>query len=169
MKASLPSIAVSFILAVAGLSPAAAHSPDAAPPMLDAFGGTCATTGIMSHGHMGQNWMDGQRRMGATTEDRLAHLKAELDIGADQEDAWDAYETLVKGQMAAMQDMHQSMIATMQNGSMTDRLAVRIAAMEAMVMALKEAQPVTEALYATMSEHQQEMADQLMGAGCGAM
>jgi hypothetical protein len=46
---------------------------------------------------------------------------------------------------------------------------VRIANMETMLQAMKELKPATEKLYAALTDEQKAVADQLIGADCGAM
>lgn len=144
------------------------------------MGGNCVMSGLMGQGQMGQGMMDqgrmgqgmmgqGHSMMGAMTEGRLAYLKAEMDISDAQIDAWNDYADAVRVRVGLMDDMRPSMMDVMQNGSMTERMNARIAAMEAMVGAMKAVQPATEALYSTLNDDQKRMADQLMGMGCGAM
>jgi hypothetical protein len=41
--------------------------------------------------------------------------------------------------------------------------------METMLESMKAMKPATEALYAVLSDEQKKMADELIGADCGAM
>ncbi len=178
------STAFGLALAALAMSPVLAQTPSQTMPMRGMMGGGCAMMGMMGQGMMGQGMMgggqagagrmgqgrmQGQARMESMAEGRLAFLKAELKITAEQEAAWTGYADAVKGRVAAMKDMRGAMMEAMQSGSAVERMDARISGMEAMVAALKEIKPATEALYAALNEDQKELADQLIGGDCGAM
>jgi hypothetical protein len=138
--------------------------------MMGMMGGGCATMGMMGHSGWGRGMMMGrQRNMGAMVEGRLAYLKSELAITAGQTAAWDAYASAVKARVDAMKDMHQSMMSAMSEGTAVQRMDARISGMEAMLAAMKELKPATEALYAALTDDQKKIADDLIGTDCGAM
>ena len=68
-----------------------------------------------------------------------------------------------------MEGMHAEMMQAKESGSALERLDARIKAMETMVDSLKALKPVTEGLYAVLSDEQKKKADQLLGGGCGMM
>lgn len=143
--------------------------------MMGMMGGECPTMGMMGQGRMGQGdggWFRGmggrQPKMGAMVEGRMAYLKGELNITADQEAAWDAYASAVTERVELMQGMHEGMAKTMQGGTATERMDARISGMEAMLDSMKAMQPATEALYAVLTDEQKAVADDLIGADCGA-
>lgn len=125
---------------------------------------------------MGPGMMRGHRmgmmrgaRMGAMVEARLAYLKFELGITDAQKDAWAAYADAVRARVGNMQGVHQAMMETMQAGNALDRMDARIKGMETMLSSLKEVKPAAEKLYASLSDDQKKVADQLIGRACGAM
>lgn len=125
--------------------------------------------GGMKQGGMMQGNAMGPARMSSMTEGRLAFLKAELQINDAQEDVWKEYSDAVKNRMAGMQDMRMQMMKTMQDGNATARMDTRISGMQAMLDALKAVKPVTDKLYAALSDEQKKVADQLIGLECGGM
>ena len=170
------SAALALALVAASLSPSHAQGPNG---MMGMMGGGCPTVGMMGHGWMGPDgwgdrsgWFRGmmgrQPRMGALVEGRLAYLKGELNITEEQKPAWDAYASAITGRVETMQGLRQGMLETMQKGSATERMDARIAAMEAMLESMKALKPATEGLYAVLTPEQKSVADDLIGADCGA-
>lgn len=138
------------------------------------MGGSCPTMGMMGRGgwgegRQGHGMMGRQPRMAAMVDGRLAYLKGELDITDAQAAAWEGYASAVKARVVLMKGMHESMNDIMQKGTVTERMDARIAGMEAMLEAMKAMKPATEALYAVLSDEQKKVADELIGADCGAM
>ena len=178
------------ILAVATLAVAlgaSAATPSLAqrqggPGPIGMMGGGCAMMGMLGQGMMGGGpWgpgfmgqgpgamMDRQPRIAAMVDGRLAYLRGELGITDAQTAAWIGYADAVKARIALMQDLRQSMVDAMREGTAIERMDVRIASMEAMLEAMKQLRPATEALYAALSDEQKATADQLIGADCGAL
>lgn len=138
------------------------------------MGGGCPTMGMMGRGgwgegRQGQGMMQRQLKMGAMVEGRLAYLKGELEITDAQAAAWEGYASAVKARVDLMKGIHEGILETMQKGTATERMDARIAGMEAMLESMKAMKPATEALYAVLSDEQKKMADELIGADCGAM
>ena len=102
-------------------------------------------------------------------EGRLAYIKADLEITDAQMAAWDAYANAVRARQATMEGMRAEMMKAKESGSAFQRLDARIKAMESMLDGLKALKPVTEGLYAVLSDEQKKKADQLLGGGCGMM
>ena len=102
-------------------------------------------------------------------EGRLAYIKADLEITDAQMAAWDAYADSVRARHATMEGMPAEMMKAKESGSALQRLDARIKAMESKVEGLKALKPVTEGLYAVLSDEQKKKADQLLGGGCGMM
>ena len=102
-------------------------------------------------------------------EGRLAYIKADLEITDAQMAAWDAYAAAVRAQHATMESMHADMMKAKESGSALQRLDARIKAIESKLDSLKALKPVTEGLYAVLSDEQKKNADQLLGGGCGMM
>jgi hypothetical protein len=172
--------ALAAVLTVTTLSASLAQ-PFGGPGRMGMMGGGCAMMGMVGQGMMGGGpWgqgfmgqgpgamMDRQPRIDAMIEGRLAYLKGELDITDAQTEAWTGYADAVKARIDLMQGMRQSMFDAMQKGTAIERMDVRIANMEAMLEAMKQLKPATEALYAALTDEQKAVADQLIGADCGA-
>jgi hypothetical protein len=102
-------------------------------------------------------------------EGRLAYIKADLEITDAQMAAWDAYAATVRAQHATMESMQADMMKAKESGSALQRLDARIKAIESKLDSLKVLKPVTEGLYAVLSDEQKKNADQLLGGGCGMM
>ena len=123
-------------------------------------------------GGMGPGWGMGGDGMGprgmfnaypATAEERLAGLKSDLGVTAEQEPAWQAFVESVKARDASRQAWFAQMREARTQGSLPDRLALRDAMMkqhqaenEATTSALKE-------LYAVLTPEQKVIADQRIG------
>lgn len=172
--------AAAVVMAAALAMPAAAQTR----PMMGMMGGGCPMMGMMmgqgpGQGPGGQGMrmpgmggpgaMGRMARMDALVAGRLAYLKGELQITEAQSKAWDAYAEAVEARVDAMQSMRQNMLQSLQDGSATDRLDARIAAMETMLEAMKAVRPTIEELYAILSDEQKTLADELIGVDCGAM
>jgi hypothetical protein len=102
-------------------------------------------------------------------EGRLAYIKADLEITDAQTAAWDAYANAVRARHATMEGMRAEMMKAKESGSALQGLDARIKTMESKVESLKALKPVTEGLYAVLSDEQKKKADQLLGGGCGIM
>ena len=115
------------------------------------------------HGMMGQGMMND---VGPMMEGRLAYMKAELGITAEQTAAWDDYAKAAKARVASMQETHTEMMKVMHSGSALERLDARTKAMENMVEGLKAVRPSIQALYNVLSADQRKKADSLLGMAC---
>ena len=102
-------------------------------------------------------------------EGRLAYIKADLEITDAQMAAWDAYADAVRARHATMEGMRAEMMKAKESGSALERMDARIKTMESKLESLKALKPVTEGLYAVLSDEQKKKADQLLGGGCGMM
>ena len=102
-------------------------------------------------------------------EGRLAYIKADLEIADAQMAAWDAYANAVRARHATMEGMRAEMTKAKESGSALQRLDARIKALESKLDSMKALKPVTEGLYAVLSDEQKKKADQLLGGGCGMM
>jgi uncharacterized small protein (DUF1192 family) len=171
MTKPIISIALVFATGAIALSPGFAQDVGVPRGMMGMMGGGCPTIGMM--GGWGHGWGRGmtarEPRMGAVIEGRLAYLKGELAITEAQIEPWKAYSAAVETRVELMQTLHQSMVETMQSGTASERMDARIASMEAMLASLKAMKPATEALYAVLDDNQKKVADELIGADCGAM
>lgn len=188
MKLGTMAVAVFAAAAAAIATPQWAGAGPARMPAMGMMGGECPVMGMMGMmgrpGRMGQGDGDrpatgtppamapgtmGARGMAPMVEARLAYLKASLEIGADQQPAWDAFAAAVRDRVTGMQDMHQAMMQRRDAGTALEMLDSRIAAMQAMVETLKSIRTSAESLYGTLDERQKKIADQLLGRDCGPM
>lgn len=172
----LRSAALALALGAAMVSPSLAEDdgPSGMMGMMGMMGdGRCPVMGMM-----GGHWAGGERgpgmmrrmpKMGAMIDGRLAYLKGELSITDAETPAWDAYAKAVRDRVQRMQAMHEGMFEAMRKGTAIERIDARIGGMETMLESLKAVKPALEGLYAVLSDEQKQMADDLIGAGCGAM
>jgi hypothetical protein len=65
--------------------------------------------------------------------------------------------------------MHADILKAKESGSALQGLDARIKAMESQLDSLKAIKPVTEALFAVLTDEQKQKADQLLGGRCGMM
>jgi hypothetical protein len=88
-------------------------------------------------------------------------MKAQLQITAAQEPAWQAFTAARKQQAAAMQAMHAQM--QQDAGNAADRMAQHSAAMQQQGAAMANVSNAFKTLYATLSPEQKAVADQGFG------
>lgn len=108
-------------------------------------------------------------QMGAMADSRLANLKTKLKITDAQTGVWKAYADAIKARVDMMQGTRTSMMDAMDKGGVIERMEIRIKSMEARVESMKVVKPATETLYTALTAEEKKVADQLIGADCGAM
>jgi hypothetical protein len=119
--------------------------------------------GMMGYGYGGR----GYANFGAAVEDRLADLKAQLNITAKQESAWKAYAEQVKTQATSMQAWHAAMWNNAQ-ATAPERLAQRDALMKQRLAQHEAMTAAFNDLYKTLTPEQRAIVDQgflAMGPG----
>jgi len=97
---------------------------------------------------------------------RLAALKTELKITAEQEPAWQKFEATVNQQTQARQAMRDGMHASMQDpkaAASMDHATQREAMGKVHAAQRSERDAARQALFATLSPEQKAMADQRLG------
>lgn len=101
---------------------------------------------------------------GAQLDTHLAAAKGQLGIGADQEQAWNAYAEAVKNAANATASNRQAMMAGCMQGqmSMPDMHAQMLSLMEARLAALKDVNAATKALYEKLNPQQRMLADRVL-------
>lgn len=108
----------------------------------------------------------GPRGYGAAAEARLAHLKSELKISSDQENAWKAFADNAKQQAEAMQalrtTMHSSTAATA-----PERMELRNQVMKKRQEQTEKSTGAFKDLYAALTPEQKTIADQRFAGGPG--
>jgi len=102
--------------------------------------------------------------MSSHVEGRLAFLKTELKITADQSAAWDRFADAYRAAGTSMHAMQGSMMAMMQ-GDLPSRMAAHQKMMAAHLDAMKSISDPLKALYAVLSADQKKAADDLIGMG----
>ena len=104
-------------------------------------------------------------------EGRIAFLKAEIGITEQQQSAWDAFATALRGNAETMRAMHQKMVERMQSGAKPwpDRIAGMAAMMSARGEALKAVEQAVRPLYDALSDEQRAKADALLAGPMGMM
>lgn len=125
------------------------------------MGGGCGMMGWGASGGDYDTYLDG----------RIAFLKAELKITADQEAAWNEYADAMRTNSQTMISMHGTMMQMFRNSgrdrSVLDMLNFRIEAMKARLSSLEELKPATEKLYNALSDEQKKKADDILPVmGC---
>lgn len=133
------------------------------PGMMMGRGGRGGMMGGMT---MGPGMMGGGMMMGPGrfVEGRLAFLKTELDITAEQESVWDAFAEAMRGNAGSMQAMHERMWSG--EGwpeSLPERMALHEELMSERLAALRSMREALEPLYEALGPEQREVANALMG------
>lgn len=95
-------------------------------------------------------------------EGRIAFLKAELGITAEQEPQWSAFADALRAQAKTMQSARATMMGQRGSATWPDRLARHEQALSERLAALKAIEGPVKSLYAVLSEQQQHRADELM-------
>jgi len=117
----------------------------------------------MGYGYGGR----GYANFGGAIEGRLADLKAQLNITAEQEPAWKAYAEQVNTQATSMQAWHAAMWSNAQ-ATAPERLAQRDALMKQRLAQHEATTAAFNDLYKTLTPEQRAVVDQgflAMGAG----
>ena len=105
-------------------------------------------------------------------EGRIAGLKTELKITEAQTPQWNRFADALRATAKSMNEMHQSMM-TMKQGQaakpLPERFAARQQAMSAHLAALKAEREALQPLYASFSDEQKKIADELRIGPMGMM
>jgi hypothetical protein len=92
---------------------------------------------------------------------RLAYLKDELKVTAEQQSAWDAYATQVKAQAATMAAFHAQGPSTAQSAA--ERIEQHAARMKLRAEQAQATSNAVKELYAVLTPEQQAIANQHFG------
>ena len=119
--------------------------------------------GGMEHGPGKHGGMRGGMEPGKHIEGRIAFIKAELAITAEQEPAWQQFEQVMREGMnkAGKGDHKRGMHKT--DGNPAEHLAQRISHMEERLAHMKKMQAAMSALFEVLTPEQQEAAKALHG------
>jgi LTXXQ motif family protein len=134
--------------------------------------------GMMGYGGMGP-WMMGRGESGPATcsamaghiEGRLAYIKAELKITADQEPLWNSYAAVARDNANSMLAHCTTMMSPRGASSLSlpNRLDQHEQLMAARLDAMRATNKALKPLYATLSDSQKKTADQLFWGPMGMM
>jgi LTXXQ motif family protein len=169
MRKSFASAVVVLALSLGVHLPSVAQENDEDGPMMGAMGGDCPMMDMMGQGMRGHGMMGRHGGMSAIVDGRLAYLKDELKISDAQTEAWNGYADVAKSRANVMQGMREGMMGAMQKGGAVEKMDIRIKGMESMLESMKALKPATEKLYSVLTDEQKKIADELIGAACGAM
>ena len=97
----------------------------------------------------------------AFVDSRLADLKVQLKITAEQETAWQAFGDAAKQQATGMQAIRAQMLAG--SGTAPERMAQRASAMQQRAEGMTTMSKAFSALYAVLTPEQKTIADQHFG------
>lgn len=133
--------------------------------------------GMMGFGGPGFGMMHGHRHgsmcaaMNSDVEGRLAYLKAELKITAQQETLWSAVASAERDNAKAMTDHCKTAFETRNQAalSLPERLDRHEQMMAAGLEAARNLNRALKPLYATFSDSQKETADELFWGPFGGM
>lgn len=102
-------------------------------------------------------------------EDRIAFLNAELRITNAQKPQWDAFVNTLRENAKTHQSMHEQMTKGGMPSSWPERLAFQRKALSARLNRLNDLEAAAKPLYASLTEEQRELADQLLSGPMGMM
>lgn len=129
--------------------------------------------GMMWGGGYGPGMMWGWAADPATAENaiegRLAFLKAELRITAQQSALWDKYAAAMRDSAKSMYERHRSLFERdWADESLPQRLELREQLMTVGLDSMRKTDAALKPLYAALDENQKKIADEYMGFGMGA-
>lgn len=114
----------------------------------------------------GGRWTADPSSAESFAEGRLAFLKAELKITAQQEPLWDKYAEAVRTNAKAMYERHPSLFERAQSDeALPQRLEQREQIMTLNLDAMRKADAALKPLYASLDENQRKIADEVMPPG----
>lgn len=178
MKQVRKLLPAAIVLAMAGLA-YAADTPQQPAPQAQAAGPghMMHHDGMMDDRHMGPGMMGGDgpegmmcMMMGRHVEGRLAFLKTELKITANQEPLWNAYADAARANAKGMAGHCTAMMkANASEMSLPDRLDQHEQMMAARLDALRSLNKALKPLYAALSEEQKKEIDEIAWGPMGMM
>jgi hypothetical protein len=102
-------------------------------------------------------------------EGRIAFLKAELKITDAQAPQWNAFAETLRSNAMSHRAVHQRMTADGAPSTWPERLAFQQKMLSTHLDSLKDMEAAVKPLYATLSDEQRKLADQLMSGPMGMM
>lgn len=129
--------------------------------------GGAGQRGMMSgNAMMGNGAMPMMSMMTDHVEGRLAFLKTEIKITEAQMPKWDAFTEAVRASLKEMTGMRRNMMQAGQ-GALPARIERNEKALSSRLEALRKIKAAVEPLYASFSDEQKRIADQLMVSPMG--
>ena len=116
---------------------------------------------------MGQQ--DGMGMPFEHVEGQVAFLKAELRITDAQKPQWDAFANTLRESARTHRSMHEQMTKGDMPSSWPERLAFQQKSLSARSNSLNELEAAAKPLYASLTEEQRKIADQLLSGPMGMM
>lgn len=107
--------------------------------------------------------------MTSNVEGRIAGLKTELKITDAQAAAWDHFAEALRGTAKSMNGMYQQMMQPGATATLPARLARQEAMLSAHLSSVKTLKEALEPVYASFSDEQKKIADQIMIGPMGMM
>lgn len=117
--------------------------------------------GMMSGGMMSMMGSANEMMVPRRIEGRIAFLKAELKITADQESSWQAFAESVRSDARIMQDMAKRMQGMMVPGSLIERLDRHESMLNAHLDQLRRIKMALRPLYESLNGDQRRSMDEL--------
>jgi hypothetical protein len=182
-RAMLPAFALAAMISIAEAQTTGqdrdAHHPGgtAAMPGQGIGSGALVQPGTQQpsaqqHGMMGQQGGMGMGMGGMPfehVEGRIAFLKAELKITDAQAPQWNAFAETLRSNAMSHRAAHQQMTADGATSTWPERLAFQQKMLSTHLDSLKDMETAVKPLYATLSDEQRKLADQLMSGPMGMM
>ena len=128
-------------------------------------GGNGYGPGMMWRWHGGR-WTADPSSAEGLTEGRLAFLKAELKITAQQEPLWDKYAEAARANAKEMYERHKTLLESVQSDeALPQRLDQREQIMALNLDAMRKTDAALKPLYAALDDNQRKLADDLLPSG----
>lgn len=157
-KGAIAIVAVSglaiALAAVAQPGPGFGHGPGFGPGMMGHGG-----PGMMMGGGHGPMFASNAADIAKFQQDRLAQLKSQLGITAEQQPAWDAFAAQAAEQAKTMQALHKDATA----GTMPERMKQHQQAMTERQKAMGSMSESFTRLYEALTPQQREVLDRSFG------
>jgi hypothetical protein len=102
-------------------------------------------------------------------EGRIAFLKAELKITDAQAPQWNAFAETLRSNAMSHRAAHQRMTTDAAPATWPERIAFQQKMLSTRLDGLKDMEAAVKPLYATLSDEQRKLADQLMSGPMGMM
>jgi hypothetical protein len=182
-RAMLPAFALAAMISIAEAQTTGqdrdAHHPGgtAAMPGQGIGSGALVQPGTQQPSAQQHGMMEQQGGMGMGmggmpfehVEGRIAFLKAELKITDAQAPQWNAFAETLRSNAMSHRAAHQRMTTDAAPATWPERIAFQQKMLATRLDSLKDMEAAVKPLYATLSDEQRKLADQLMSGPMGMM